>query len=409
MSVSIVLLLNFLDYVDEKLSQNSSHYGGSYRGTDYFKRRIYTPGDRAEQFLLCTVCGNATELKVYPPDGLCNWIIYTHVTYDAQNNNFVPGNLESWSVYLQMNSQYELSGRLPSHEWINFSLDAHQARSLNRTLTALRMTGLAFLNVRISKGQVSDLSRALAILAGANPGMFLVLGATFHGLNDRTASELLSSWLLDQLVTPLSVFVLEMHLPPSGGSCTAGFSTASQPAYSQRHESLTFCGARTFLELPALKYANASTLARCVSVTAGTLVFHVVDGHRAELGVPCSHWTLDKLTAYCRLSSVSVNVEARAAYGNTTREFFSFEASEHMWSKMRVVLHSLFLAELPTCLAVYSLHLDAPKGFCPFEQERQTVLVYTACNVIRTITVGYSSEDSVFASEDGNGSPNSTL
>ncbi|KAK8763862.1 hypothetical protein V5799_021856 [Amblyomma americanum] len=409
--VSIVLSLMFLDSVDEKLSQNTSRYSGGdqQRSSAYFKRRKYTLGERPEKSLLCTVGCNATDIKLYPPDGLCNWIVYTHVSYDAHNDTIAPVNSESWKFFLQMRSQYSLSRVLPSHEWTKLSLDARQSRSLNRTLTALRMAGLALLNVRIAQDQAVELSAALSTLAGANPGMFLVLGASFYGLTDRTASQLLPSWLLDQLVTPLSVFVLETHLPPPGDGCTAGFSTALQPAYGQRQESLTFRGARSFLEQPALRYANPATLARCVSVTAGVLVFHVMDGHRVELGAPCSHWWLDKLAAFCSLPSVSVNVEARAAYGNTTREFFSFETFECMWSKIDSMLRSLLNAELPTCLAVYSLDLDAPHGLCQFDQERRSRLVYTAYDVVRSVTVDSSSGDSLFASDAAGGSVNSTL
>ncbi|KAK8787946.1 hypothetical protein V5799_022272 [Amblyomma americanum] len=399
--VSVLLWVILINSADTKLPPTSSNHG-IRRDIQRYKRREYTPGERAEEFLLCTVGRDATEHKVYPPDGMCNWIIYTHVRFEALNGSLVPTSFKSWMRFLGFRAQYKLSRQLPSHEWGNFSLRVHQARSLNQTLTQLRMVGLAFLNVRVAVGEVPKLATVLETLANANPGMFLVLGSSFQGLNDRTASKLLPSWLLDQLVTPLSVFVLETHLPAPGDPCRASFSTAFQPVDGQKEVSLTFRGARAFLEQPALRYANPASLARCVSVTAGALVFHVVEGHPAVLGAPCSRWSLEKLSSFCRLPSVNANEEARAAYGRTESVFFSFEYTLHMWKKIRPVLHSLLLAELPTCMAVYSLDLDCASALCPFPYERTESLVYTAYDVMLTMTMSDSSDDSFFVL-DGTG------
>ncbi|KAK8787948.1 hypothetical protein V5799_022274 [Amblyomma americanum] len=407
--VFVFLFVILLAPAEKKLAQNASTYG-PHPASPLFKRRQFTPGKRPEKFLLCTAGSYATQKhSVYPPDGVCNWIIYTHVRFDAQNRTLVPTSLESWRLFLRLRLQFKLSRLLPSHEWGNVRLQKRQVRLLNRTLIHLRMVGLAFLNVRIAVAEVPELAAVLERLAIVNPGMFLVLGASFEGLNDRTASKLLPNWLLDQLVTPLSVFVLETHLPAPGDSCTAGFSTALQPVYGQKHISLTFRGARAFLEQPALRYSNQSGLARCVSVMAGVLVFHIVEGHPAVLGAPCSRWSLEKLSSFCRLSSVAVNEEAWSAYGWTKNAFFSFEWTLHMWKKMRPVLHSMLMAELPTCMAIYSLDLDSAPALCPYPDERTYRLVYTAYDLMLTMTMSNSSDYSLFATDDTSNSTNFTL
>lgn len=386
--LSIILVLIFLDSVDAKLTQNSTHQRVN-SGASIVTRRRYEPAKRSESFLICTLGGAATERRLYPPDGLCNWVIYTHVGHNAQNRSLAPADPAlwlSWGFFLRLRSQYSATRLMPSLDWRNITgLETRRALSLNRTLTELRMSGLALLNVRIGVDQVAALAELLATLASVNRGMFLALGASFERLNDRTASGLLPATLLDRLVTPLGLFVLETHQPEPGGDCRTSFSTALQPVYGDHGQRLTFSGAHSFMAQPALRYTSPAALARCVSITAGALVFHVPDGERPVLGAPCSHWSLARLESVCRLASVRANVEARAMYGHTAHTFFSFESSDHVWSKVFPVLRSMLWAEMPTCLAVYALDLDASPGLCYMDQERPNRLVYTAYDMLKLL------------------------
>ncbi|XP_070394471.1 uncharacterized protein [Dermacentor albipictus] len=386
--LSVILVLIVLDSVDAKLPQNST-YQRANSGANAFTRRRYEPGKRSESFLICTLGGEATDRRLYPPDGLCNWIVYTHVGHNAQNRSLAPahpGSWPSWSFFLRLRSQYSATRLMPSLSWRNITgLETRRALSLNRTLTALGMGGLALLNVRIGVDQVAALAELLATLASVNPGMFLALGASFERLNDRTASGLLPAALLDRLVTPLGLFVLETHQPEPGGDCRTSFSTAQQPVYGDQGQRLTFRGAHSFMAQPALRYTSPAALARCVSIMAGALVFHVPDGERPVLGAPCSHWSLARLESVCRLASVRANVEARAMYGHTAHTFFSFESSEHLWTKVFSTLQSMLWAEMPTCLAVYALDLDATPGLCFMDQERPNRLVYTAYDILKLL------------------------
>lgn len=398
--LSIVLLLIFLDSVDARLPQNSTyrhHANSSFRT---IVRPRYSPGERPEKFIICTLGGNAVERRMYPPNGLCNWIIYTHVGYDAQNRSLAPtgsGNWLSWAYFLQLKSYYVTTRLAPSLDWKNLTgLQKQQARELNQTLSALRMAGLAMLNVHIGVHEVAVLAQLFATLASANPGMFLALGASFERLNDQTAPSLVPTTLLDRLVTPLSLFILETHLPAPGVNCRTSFSTALEHGYGEHgSHRLTFRGARLFMAQPALRYANPAVLARCLSIAVGALVFHLPPGERPQLGARCTHWSLERLETVCRLASVRANVHAHAMYGQTQRTFFSYESAVDIWSKVFPTLQSMVWDELPTCLAVYALDLDSFPGQCLMEQERPNRLIFVVYDVIKLLK-----SDSAFESRN---------
>ncbi|KAH7938485.1 hypothetical protein HPB49_024560 [Dermacentor silvarum] len=408
--LAIVLAVIFVDAADvTKPSLNTSYNHGGSSSVRHWRERTFEPGNSPERFLVCTIGGNESpEFRAYPPDGVCNWIIYTHVGYEENAPNGTrlaprdPGSWASWEHFLGHRAQYSATRLLPSHAWRDdLALTTRQARSLNRTLRSMRMAGLAFLNVRISVDRVPALAETLEALAWANPGMFLALGASFEQLADATAPRLVPAWLLDQLVTPLSLFVLETHLPPPGGACTAGFSTARQPSYyaggSERDRvgRLTFVGARAFLAQPALRYADPKVLARCVSILAGAIVFHVLANEKPVPGAPCSHWSLAKVASVCRLPSVRDDVEAVAMYGSRADgAFFSYESAVHMWAKVFTVLQSMLFSRMPTCLAVYALDLDASPGLCDMHQERPARLVYRAHEVLTALKADSSDNSS---------------
>ncbi|KAH8020321.1 hypothetical protein HPB51_000638 [Rhipicephalus microplus] len=367
--LSIVLLLIFLDSVDARLPQNSTyrhHANSSFRT---IVRPRYSPGERPEKFIICTLGGNAVERRMYPPNGLCNWIIYTHVGYDAQNRSLAPtgsGNWLSWAYFLQLKSYYVTTRLAPSLDWKNLTgLQKQQARELNQTLSALRMAGLAMLNVHIGVHEVAVLAQLFATLASANPGMFLALGASFERLNDQTAPSACAD---------------NVAGPPEHGYGEHG---------SHR---LTFRGARLFMAQPALRYANPAVLARCLSIAVGALVFHLPPGERPQLGARCTHWSLERLETVCRLASVRANVHAHAMYGQTQRTFFSYESAVDIWSKVFPTLQSMVWDELPTCLAVYALDLDSFPGQCLMEQERPNRLIFVVYDVIKLLKSDSASE-----------------
>ncbi|KAH6927659.1 hypothetical protein HPB50_006364 [Hyalomma asiaticum] len=386
--LSIVLVLIFLDSVDAKLPQNATyrHVNVGDRAT---VRPRYVPGKRSESFIICTLGGDATERRFYPPDGLCNWIIYTHVVYNDRNRNLAPADpskLLSWNVFVRLRSQYATTRLMPSLEWRNVTgLQTHRALALNRTLSAAHMAGLAFLNARVGVFEVIAIADLFARLVSVNPGMFLALGASFEHLNDQTAYGIVPATLLDRLVTPLSLFILETHLPAPGEKCRTSFPTAMEPMYGQRGQLLTLRRAHSFMAQPVLRYANPAVLARCVSISAGALVFHLAKGARPVLGAPCTHWSLDRLETVCRLGSVRANVEGRVMYGHTQRTFFTYEGAEHVWSKVFPTIQSMLWDELPTCIAVYALDLDASPGLCYMEQERPNRLIFTVYDVVKLL------------------------
>ncbi|KAH6928098.1 hypothetical protein HPB50_012001 [Hyalomma asiaticum] len=395
--LTIVLAFIFIDAADV----TKPPLNASSDRVRHWRRRIFEPGKSPDRYLVCTIGANTSpDFRAYPPDGLCNWIIYTQVAYEDNDTSGTsltprdPGSWSTWTYFLRLRAQYSATRLLPSHAWRDdLVLATRRARSLNVTLKSLRMAGLAFLNVRVSVDRLPALSATLATLASANPGMFLALGASFDGLSDATAARLLPTWLLDQLVIPLSLFVLETHLPSPGGVCTAGFSTARQPAYykgidEEGHAgSLTFVGARSFLAQPAFRYADPTVMARCVSVLAGAIVFHVLRNEKPAPGAACSHWSLANLTSVCRLPSVRFDVDALAMYGSDADgAFFSYESAIHMRVKVRDMLQSMLLAGMPTCLAVYALDLDSAPGLCDMHEERPQRLVYRAQEIIGELT-----------------------
>ncbi|KAH9368438.1 hypothetical protein HPB48_012632 [Haemaphysalis longicornis] len=348
-------------------------------------RPMFVLGNSSERLLLCTLGKDATHNFAYPLDGVCNFIVYTHVRYEEENSSFFassPASVRGWNFFVLKRPQYRATRLLPSQDWTMVSPMSFDARSVNRTLLHLGMVGLAFLNVRISVGQVPLLTAILRSLARGNPGMFLALGVSFHGLHDGSASRLVPTDLMDQLVTPLSLFVLETHLPTPREHCTADVSTGRGPFFEQQEDRLTFEGAASFLAQPALRYVDPVAMPRCISVQAGVLVFHVPRGI-PRVGARCTQWTLQKLATFCRLTSVRLHAEAQAMYGHTGQLFFTFESSVHVVPKVQAVLRVLLRSELPTCLAVYSLDLDAFAGLCSINLDRPSRLVYTAYNILK--------------------------
>ncbi|KAH9368168.1 hypothetical protein HPB48_000820 [Haemaphysalis longicornis] len=350
-------------------------------------RPKFVLGNRSERLLLCTLGKDATHNFAYPPDGICNFIVYTHVRYEEENSSFFassPSSVRGWNFFLLKRLQYTATRLLPSQDWRKVSPMSFDARSVNRTLLHLGMAGLAFLNVRIAVGQVPVLTATLRALARGNPGMFLALGVSFRGLHDASASRLVPTDLMDQLVTPLSLFVLETHLPTPREHCTADVLTGRGPFFEQQDGRLTFRGAASFLAQPALRYVDPVAMPRCISVQAGVLVFHVPRGI-PRVGARCTEWTLAKLATFCRLTTVRLHVEAEAMYGHIGQLFFTFESTDQVHTKVKGVLRGLYRSELPTCLAVYSLDLDSLPGLCSNNLDRSRRLVYTAYHFLKLL------------------------
>ncbi|XP_077553182.1 uncharacterized protein LOC144167934 [Haemaphysalis longicornis] len=338
------------------------------------------PVNLTERSVLCTIGPDPTGGRAYPPDGVCRWIAYTHVSFDPINRTLLPytdvdapASLEaSWAAFVQRASSYRHTRLLPSIRRRSLLLAARHtdtARDLNRSTAALHMCGLAVLNARMTVQQTWQLSRAIDVIATVNPGSFLVLGASFVGLSDRTASRLIPGELLDALVTPLSLFVLETHLPVPGKRCEAGFTTSSGPHFGQR-DALTLKGAKAFLRQPALKYVQPEFLGRCVSVLAGALQFQLTTPTLPVPGAPCSSWKVAELRHACRLPSVRVNEEVRCMFGHDNASFFSYESEDNILRKVKPFLLGLANEDLPTCMAVYSIETDALPGQCPIGLER---------------------------------------
>ncbi|KAL3238797.1 hypothetical protein MRX96_021827 [Rhipicephalus microplus] len=176
---------------------------------------------------------------------------------------------------------YNRTRLIPSLEWAHFrrtpgeGLTASQARSLNRTLVNTGMTGLSMLNVLADVGDLRSLSRVLATLAGANQGMFLALGLRLLGLLDSTATRIVPADVLDALLTPLSLFVLETHLPVPEEKCITAPLTPLFPYGSQPRPTLTFRGVKAFFAQPALRLIHPNATGRCVSFLAGAVQFQV--------------------------------------------------------------------------------------------------------------------------------------
>ncbi|XP_077548509.1 uncharacterized protein LOC144161782 [Haemaphysalis longicornis] len=268
----------------------------------------YEPVSTYERSVLCTIGTDLTRGKAYPPDGVCRWIAFTHVRFNLSNRQLLPSTRDqaaaaSWATFVSRAAAYNLTHYVPSiatRSLLELAADPNGPRALNKTLAALKMFGLAVLNARVTVNETWQLSRSLNTMAAANPGSFLALGLSLVGLSDRTAARLVPTELLDALVTPLSLFVLETHLPVPGAPCRAGFTTSREPYYGQR-DAFTLRGARDFLTQPALKYVDARSLGRCISILAGALQFNLAQNWSTPPppGAPCRSWQVTELKNAC--------------------------------------------------------------------------------------------------------------
>ncbi|XP_049528314.1 uncharacterized protein LOC119462039 [Dermacentor silvarum] len=193
--------------------------------------------------LVCTVgAGVVAPREAYPPDGVCHYTVFTHVAYDQRHGgsfralgaSSTSQAAASWRIFKRQASGSTLTRLLPSHgDWETFvrAVVPDLARRINASLVRHRLHGLALFQVRVRPAQLSVVAAAMQLLAEYNPGMFLALGVSFEGVNDANALSTFPPGLLDKAVAPLSLLVLETHVPPldSGGRCRATFSSIADP------------------------------------------------------------------------------------------------------------------------------------------------------------------------------------
>lgn len=335
------------------------------------------------QALLCTVGTHAANLKPYPLDGICDYIVFTHVRYEKHSGNLRPtalGNaaLKSWELFRTLAPGMRLTRFLPSYDWRHLirTLDAKRARALNRTLVKIKMAGLALLNVRVPVAALHAVGEALGLLQRENSGMLLGLGTCVEGLTDTTAASILPVGLLDRLVSPLRLFVLETHLPVPGSPCRTGVPTPSLRLETQKGP-FTMKGAIQVFDNPALSYVSGALLHRCISVFAGALIFNVSKAS-PEPGAPCRDWELSPVDRVCREPSALFHADTRGVLGHTASSVFSYESVEQLDKKLRPVLQQMLDWERPPCLVVYDIDLDDVDGHCRHSGDRDTRLVYQA-------------------------------
>lgn len=352
----------------------------------------YEPVSTYERSVLCTIGTDLTRGKAYPPDGVCRWIAFTHVRFNLSNRQLLPSTRDqaaaaSWATFVSRAAAYNLTHYVPSiatQSLLEVAADPNGPRALNKTLAALKMFGLAVLNARVTVNETWQLSRSLNTMAAVNPGSFLALGLSLVGLSDRTAARLVPTELLDALVTPLSLFVLETHLPVPGAPCRAGFTTSREPYYGQR-DAFTLRGARDFLTQPALKYVDARSLGRCISILAGALQFNLAQNWSTPPppGAPCRSWQVTELKNACRLPTVGENTEAVAMWGYAGDRFFSFESQSNILKKVKPLLLDLAIDdEVPTCVAVYSVETDALHGQCSVLERYDCSMAYSIYDLL---------------------------
>lgn len=369
--------------------------------------------------LFCTVGSRLPrEALVYPADGLCSWIAYIHAGYNPGSETLEPtpepGSIHSWFEFRSKVGVYNRTRLLPSLEWANFrktpgeSFNASRARSLNRTLVNIGMAGLSMLNVRAGVRDLRPLIRSLATLAGANPGMFLALGVRLLGLVDSTATRLVPAEVLDALLTPLSLFVLETHLPILEKKCVTAPLMPLFPYASQTRPTLTFRGVKAFFSQPVMRLIHPNATTRCVSLLAGAVRFRLVadapaDGNASTAaaptkprrsswsrhvhlpGEPCYSWSVVPAQLICRQSHVAHIADAPAWYASSESSFFAFDTWDTFVRKTRHVLTEHLESEMPTCLALYSVDLEAPRVSCPHILGRNQALASYAMEVLRDL------------------------
>ncbi|KAH7937754.1 hypothetical protein HPB49_015595 [Dermacentor silvarum] len=322
-----------------------------------------------ERTLICTLGPNVLQRRAYPADGICSVVIFTHVQYDPETGTLIPtvSNIvtrKSWRIFQRRALFYKVTSFMPSFEWKTLlpTLNAHRAREINASLSQTNMLGLALLNVRLPVQALQSVVSALFLLQRANPGMFLALGASFEEMIDTNAASLVPTELLDAMVTPLRLFVLETHLPStksSGKDCVAGYVTPTEP-YDDVPR-LTLRGASAMLSHHAFTLVQDGVLTRCFSVLAGALVFRAQNASSSlamRAGSPCSSWHLASLGSFCNRSRVYVDSVFRAAYSQSPEAFVTFESAYHVDGKTTAVMQRFVDADSPICLAVYAIDLD---------------------------------------------------
>ncbi|KAH7957134.1 hypothetical protein HPB52_015652 [Rhipicephalus sanguineus] len=339
------------------------------------QRRPRRPFDFApERTLVCTLGPYALQRRAYPADSICSVIVFTHVLYDPATSTLVPAisdsaTRKSWRIFQRRALLYKVTWFMPSFEWNSLitNLDARRAREINATLLQTNMLGLALLNVRLPVGAFRSVVSALFLLHRTNPGMFLALGASFEGMSDANAASLIPARLLDAMVTPLRLFVLETHLPSTGSAakdCIAGYVTSAEPYDDVAR--LTFRGASALLAHRAFTLVKPGVLTRCFSVLAGALVFRAQNASSRvsmRAGSSCSSWHLASVGSFCNHSRVYVDNVLHAAYSGSPEAFVTFESAFRVDRKAIPVMQRFMDADSPICLALYALDLDVlPAG-----------------------------------------------
>ncbi|KAH7948210.1 hypothetical protein HPB52_019418 [Rhipicephalus sanguineus] len=365
--------------------------------------------------LVCTVgAGVVVQRKTYPPDGVCHYTVFTHVAYDQRADDFralgaasTSQGATSWRNFLREASGCRRTRLLPSHgDWEAFvsDLEPSRARRLNASLVRHRLHGLALFHVRLRPSQLPVVARALRLLAEHNPGMFIALGVSFEGVNDANALRAFPPGVLDRAVTPLSLLVLETHVPPLDhrGRCRATLPSITDVDEYEGHMRLSLSGAVRILgQHPDLRHvAGTPGLAGCFSMFLGALVFNT-SGHEAKLGAACTSWSTDKVSEIdldggairtystnetlreydgdtdskeapvksrtchgvsssqvCEHPSVRLDERAVAAYGQDGQRFFSFESVRLLVPKLTPLLNGTLQSDRTPCLALYNIELD---------------------------------------------------
>ncbi|KAH7943034.1 hypothetical protein HPB52_004017 [Rhipicephalus sanguineus] len=322
----------------------------------------------------------------------------------------------AWFYFRHNVGVYNRTRLLPSLEWAHFrktpgeDLNGSQARSLNRTLVNTGMTGLSMLNVLADVKDLRSLSRALATMARTNQGMFLALGLRLMGLLDSTATSIVPSDVLDALLTPLSLFVLETHLPVPEETCVTAPLMPLFPYGSQPRPTLTFRGVKAFFSQPAVRLIHPNATGRCVSFLSGAVQFHVVGGNAASTdnasntivptktrgpsqprhlhrpGEPCHSWSLVPVQYVCGQTHVTHITDAVAWYASSEGKFIAYDTWETFFRKARHVLMDHLESEIPTCLALYSVDLTPPRWTCaPYLHSSRGLLYVATARILPTI------------------------
>ncbi|KAK8788075.1 hypothetical protein V5799_022148 [Amblyomma americanum] len=259
---------------------------------------------RSHATLVCTVGAGLALRRAYPFDGVCDYIVFTHAVYNDRGAGSLRargGQSWSWKFFLRQASAMTVTRLLPSFDWevLVGALEPDLARRLNASLARERMHGLALFEVGIRPEQLPRVAAAMRLMAECNPGMFLALGVSFQGLHDGNALQLFPPGVLDKAVTPLSMLVLETHVPPQvDGQCRTALTSIPEPRSQDpedQQQQLSLKGADRILALhPELKHVVGSGLIGCFSLFIGALVFNT-SGQDGQLGAVCTSWFMEKL------------------------------------------------------------------------------------------------------------------